>query len=140
MVTGWFSIYWVAPVVAWLVAQLIKVMIAAISGDTKGIKTTFLSSGNMPSSHSSITVALLVVVAALQGLNSVAFGITFVMTSIVIYDALNVRRAVGEQGEVLRELTGSSKRFYAAKGHLPAEVAVGMVVGAAVALGLLQIL
>jgi hypothetical protein len=125
--------------VAWLAAQLVKVAIAAIKGDPRGMKTTFLSSGNMPSSHSAITIALLVVIATLQGVNSAAFGIIFVVTSIVIYDALNVRRAVGEQGEVLKTLA-KGKSFYTAMGHRPTEVIVGIGVGVAVAVILLQIL
>ena len=135
----WVSIYWVAPIVAWLAAQLVKVVIAMVGGDRSGWKTTFLSSGNMPSSHSSITIALLVVVAARDGLQSAPFGIAFVLTSIVIYDALNVRRAVGEQGEVLKDLA-KGRSFYRAMGHKPTEVIVGVIIGAAVAMSLLQIL
>lgn len=135
----WVSIYWVAPIAAWLVAQLIKVVIAMGKGNRSGLKTTFLSSGNMPSSHSAITIALLVVVAVRDGLHSATFGIAFVLTSIVIYDALNVRRAVGEQGEVLKELAGK-RTFYRAMGHKPTEVIVGAIIGVGVAACLLQIL
>lgn len=99
----------------------------------------FFSSGNMPSSHSAICMSLLVVIASISGLGSPEFGIMFVLTSIVIYDAINVRRAVGEQGQVLKTLV-KDKTFYMAQGHRPLEVIVGGIVGTAVGFGLLQIL
>lgn len=135
----WASIYWIAPITAWLIAQIAKIAVAGVSGKSRGSRPTLISSGNMPSSHSAITVSLLVVVAAINGLHSAEFGIAFVLTSIAIYDALNVRRAVGEQGEVLKNLT-KGQQFYTAIGHRPSEVIAGSVVGIAVALILLQIL
>lgn len=135
----WVSIYWVAPITAWLIAQIAKIAVAKVSGESRGLKPTLISSGNMPSSHSAITVSLLIVVAAINGLHSAEFGIAFVLTSIAMYDALNVRRAVGEQGEVLKSLT-KGQQFYTAIGHKPSEVIAGSAVGMAVALVLLQIL
>lgn len=130
-------IYWLTPIVAWLTAQLLKVVVAAVKGERK-LHLTFLSSGNMPSSHSAITVATLIVIAAIEGIDSSSFGVMFVVTSIVIYDALNVRRAVGEQGSVLSGLT--DRKFYTALGHRPSEVVAGVLVGVGVALVMLQIL
>lgn len=136
----WFSIYWAAPIIAWLVAQLLKVIIATWKSENEATQPiTFFSSGNMPSSHSAITVALLVVTAGLDGVHSATFGIAFVLTSIVIYDAINVRRAVGEQGEIIRKLAKSAL-FYTALGHRPSEVLAGACIGFAVAFGLLQTL
>ncbi|HKX73743.1 MAG TPA: divergent PAP2 family protein [Candidatus Saccharimonadales bacterium] len=139
MSTEWLSIYWIAPVMGWLIAQLAKVVIAGARGEWRGSRPTFLTSGNMPSSHSGITFALLTVIAVQDGLNSAAFGIAFVVTSIVIYDALNVRRAVGEQGEVLQSIA-KDKAFFTAVGHRPTEVIAGAMVGIGVGLALLQIL
>lgn len=135
----WVSIYWVAPITAWLVAQVAKIVLAQVQGGPKESRPTIISSGNMPSSHSAITMALLVVVGAINGLHSAEFGIAFVLTSIAIYDALNVRRAVGEQGEVLKSLT-KGQQFYTAIGHRPSEVIAGSIVGIVVACILLQIL
>ena len=135
----WFSIYWAAPIAAWLVAQLVKILIAIIKKDRSEPIPTLVSSGSMPSSHSAITMALLVVIGAKQGIGTAEFGIAFVVTCVVIYDALNVRRAVGEQGQVLKTLA-KSVPFYTAKGHPPTEVIAGAALGIAVAFGLLQIL
>jgi acid phosphatase family membrane protein YuiD len=134
----WLSIYWVAPVAAWLGAQIVKVVLAGARGEWRGKRPTLLTSGNMPSSHSAITFSMVTAVAIQDGLNTPAFGVAFVLTSIVIYDSLNLRRAVGEQGEVLKGLTKTP--FYGAVGHTPTEVLVGALLGTMVAIGLLQIL
>lgn len=135
----WLSIYWIAPIAAWLVAQLAKVVWAMAKGADRESMPTILTSGNMPSSHSAITVSLLVVIGVLDGMDSAAFGLATVLTSIVIYDALNVRRAVGEQGLILKAIA-KDRLFYTALGHKPTEVIAGAAVGVLVAIGLLQIL
>jgi acid phosphatase family membrane protein YuiD len=82
----WLSIYWVAPVAAWLGAQIVKVVLAGARGEWRGKRPTLLTSGNMPSSHSAITFSMVTAVAIQDGLNTPAFGVAFVLTSIVIYD------------------------------------------------------
>jgi len=136
---GGLSVYWVTPLLAWLVAQLVKVMLAAFTGGFRGARPMFFSSGNMPSSHSAICLSVLTVIAGLEGLQSPEFGIMFTFTAITLYDAVNVRRAVGEQGLVLQELV-KNKKFYTALGHKPTEVIVGGALGVAVGLVMLQIL
>ena len=133
------SIYLLAPGLAWLAAQVIKTVIALKKHEHLTVYEEFMRSGNMPSSHSSITVALLTVVGAREGLSSPEFGIAFVLTAVVLYDALNVRRAVGEQGLVLRMLA-KDKIFFSAVGHRPVEVLAGSILGFMVAVFMLQIL
>jgi acid phosphatase family membrane protein YuiD len=67
------------------------------------------------------------------------FGVAFVFTTIVLYDALNVRRSVGEQGVVLQELA-RGKTFFTSVGHRPIEVVAGSLIGVVVAAVMLQIL
>jgi uncharacterized protein len=138
-VSDLLSVYTIAPIVAWLVAQLAKTVIAMSKHEHLTVYEEFLRSGSMPSSHSSITIALLTVVGARLGMGSAEFGVAFVLTSIVIYDALNVRRAVGEQGTVLKALA-PDKPFFSAIGHRPVEVIAGAVLGFIVAMLMLQIL
>jgi uncharacterized protein len=133
------SIYLVAPGAAWLAAQVIKTVIAMTKHEHLTVYEEFMRSGNMPSSHSSITVALLTVVGARVGLGTPEFGIAFVLTAVVLYDALNVRRAVGEQGLILKGLA-KGQVFFSATGHRPLEVLAGSVLGFIVAMLMLQIL
>jgi len=141
MNSDWLSIYIVAPVLGWLSAHIVKFVI----GLTKGQKDwrVFFRSGSMPSSHTAVVVALATVIAFRDGFGSPFFGIAATLGAIVIFDALNVRRAVGEQGKVLEALvkkSGVTTPFFEAKGHTVTEVIVGAMIGLTVGGFLLQIL
>lgn len=136
------SQYIVIPIVAWLVAQGGKYIIQAFkTGDYK--KTSMLyKSGGMPSSHSAVVVSLAVAIGLTEGFQSALFGLSAVLAGIVIYDAVNVRRAVGEQGAVLSELSKDKKglTFFTAKGHTLPQVIVGGMLGFLVSVIMLQFL
>jgi acid phosphatase family membrane protein YuiD len=55
-----------------------------------------------------------------------------------MYDAVMVRRSVGEQGAAIQQLIKQSKHAVtlprAAKGHTPAEVLVGAILGVVIGL------
>lgn len=144
MENSWLSIYIMAPLFGWLVAHLIKFAIGLLaSGGKQHSLDIFVKAGGMPSSHSAVMIATLTVIGARQGVGSAIFGLAVAVTAIVIYDALNVRRATGEQGDVLRKLTAQAKvdaRFYTAHGHTLPEVIGGVATGLGVAYVLLQIL
>lgn len=138
------SIYLFAPFVAWLSAQCLKSAIAVIRN--KGNKkhyAMFYKSGGMPSGHAATMVALMAVVGTKEGLTSALFGVVAIVSAVVLYDAINVRRAVGEQGEFLKELAYTAKKpavFYTAHGHRITEVIAGAVLGLCVAAIMLQII
>lgn len=130
------SPYIVVPLVSWLIAQTTKLVLQASHGNFSW--KYLYKSGNMPSSHTAIVVALLVVLAFLDGMESAEFGIAAVFSLIVIYDAFGVRRAVGEQGGVLAKLIEISRTPKAEReaikirevlGHTPLEVAAGGLIG-----------
>lgn len=87
--------------------------------------------GGFPSSHSAFVTSLLIIVWYKLGLQSVEFAIVFVFAGIVWYDAMSVRRAVGEQAKALNQL--QHLRHYAERlGHSFMEVLGGIVFGAIV--------
>ena len=141
---SWLSIYVVAPIIGWLSAHVVKFLLTLVaSGGKERSLSIFLKAGGMPSSHSSVMVATMTVIGARQGVGSALFGLGAAVTAIIIYDALNVRRAVGEQGDVLRKVAAHTKvedRFYTAYGHTLTEVIAGVIVGLVVGWILLQIL
>lgn len=137
------SEYLYIPLITWLVAQMIKFGIAVLQGKYR--PSLLFSSGGMPSVHSA-TVASLATVALIEGgPNSPLFGITGVFAAIVMYDSLGVRRAAGEQAKVLNLLIEDLSTNGAVKtpkkyghlkeilGHRPLEVAIGLMLGVAVA-------
>lgn len=141
---GWFSIYIIAPIIGWLAAHVVKFALTYIGSGGKIKKLSiFFKAGGMPSSHSSVMVATLTVIGARQGVGSAVFGLAVAVTAIVLYDAVNVRRSVGEQGDALRKVAAhanSDVRFFTAYGHTLPEVIGGIVVGLLTGWLLLQIL
>lgn len=127
------SPYILVVALGWIFAQGLKYVFAVIKTKKIGNFRQFYTSGNMPSSHSACVMGLATVVGLHDGFSSALFGIAFLLACIVMYDAVMVRRSSGEQGIAIQELIklGKSKIVLprTAKGHTPAEVMVGAVLG-----------
>ena len=103
----------------------------------------FVTSGGMPSAHSATVCALATAVALIQGLDSVAFGITAILAIVVMYDAAGVRRAVSRQSIILnrivREIMVRRPRDEVEHdlreliGHTPFQVIIGAILGIGIA-------
>ncbi|MDZ7672007.1 MAG: divergent PAP2 family protein [Halanaerobiales bacterium] len=63
-----------------------------------------IGSGGFPSSHSSFVATLATLIGLKYGFKSDLFSIVLIFSLIVTYDASGVRRAVGEQANVLNNL------------------------------------
>ena len=141
---GGVSIYLVAPLLSWFLAHSIKFVREAVkSGGKKLNFLAFFRAGGMPSAHSAVMIATLTVIGFREGVDSATFGLALVVTAIVINDAINVRRSVGEQGDFLRHLKDKldvKKGFFTAYGHTGPEVLVGGALGLLIGVALLQIL
>jgi len=121
----------------WLIAQVLKLLINLLVNRTLDLKL-LMSSGGMPSSHSSTVCALTTAIALNEGVGSVAFAVSAVFSFIVMYDAMNVRRSAGEQAKVLNQLIldllDESKisvepTLREILGHTPFQVIVGAIIG-----------
>ncbi len=130
---GHISPYIVAIILGWVVAQGVKYIITTIrDGKPSSFRHLYLS-GNMPSAHTATVIALVTVIALKDGTQSGLFGLATLFATIVMYDAVMVRRSSGEQGiaiqALIKERASNVKLPRAAKGHEPLEVAVGAVIG-----------
>lgn len=132
----------VVPVIAWFIAQTIKVL-GVIIRDRKIDFTRFVGSGGMPSSHSSFIVSLAAVIGKNYGWQSGEFGISVAVALIVMHDAAGIRRAAGKQAEVLNKLIFShsdnihfEEDLKELLGHTPFEVIMGAALGILLGLGL----
>lgn len=127
------SPYVIAALAGWVVAQGSKYIVAVVTTRKIASFRRLYMSGNMPSAHSATIVAVLTVIGIVDGFSSGLFGLALVVTTIVLYDAMMVRRSSGEQGESLTELIKEQKSKVrlprVAKGHTPLEVVVGSTVG-----------
>ena len=145
---------------AWFAAQLLKTILAYIPS-RKIIWERMVGSGGMPSSHSALVCAVSVGVAKKLGYASPEFALSLAMAGIVMYDAMGVRRAAGEQAKVLNKMVidfkeifqmlkeefdalargedvpeergGPNKRLKEFLGHTPLEVLCGAALGILIA-------
>ena len=132
------SPYIIALIAGWVVAQGAKYIIMGISHRSFDHLRQLYLSGNMPSAHSATVVALVVVIGLRDGIDSGLFGLASLLASIVMYDAMMVRRSSGEQGKAIQQLIKEQKSTVpmprAAKGHTPVEVLIGGALGSVIGL------
>ncbi len=127
--------------VAWLTAQVLKTIIN-YAINKKWEKERLIGSGGMPSSHSAVVCALSVATLRVCGFESTEFAISAALASVVMYDAMNVRHAAGQQAKILNKLVEewidkinenlhleSNKKLKELLGHTPFEVLGGAIVG-----------
>ncbi|MBQ8156982.1 divergent PAP2 family protein [Candidatus Saccharibacteria bacterium] len=93
----------------------------------------FVRSGGMPSGHTASFLALTVFLGMQNGFLSNICVLAMCTTVIVIYDAVNVRYAVGEQGKMLNVIAMDhnykKRKVKVVEGHTIPQVAVGAVIG-----------
>jgi acid phosphatase family membrane protein YuiD len=133
-------------VVAWLIAQVIKVVEDSARHRRVDLRR-LASAGGMPSSHTALVVALTTVIGSKRGINSPEFALSAIFSVVVMYDATGVRRAAGMQARVLNRIIDDlfhqegikEERLRELLGHTPVEVIAGGLLGflaAVVMLGL----
>lgn len=127
------SPYLVAIIAGWVIAQGAKYLIlTAKHRQINHLRQLYLS-GSMPSAHSATVVALTTLIGLNEGFSSALFGLAALVASIVMYDAVMVRRSSGEQGVAIQQLIKEQKSKIkvprAAKGHTPVEVLGGAFLG-----------
>ena len=131
---------------SWVTAQVLKTIINTAL--TKSFKAERLvGAGGMPSSHSALVVALTIATAKQCGVSSADFAIASAFAAVVMYDAMGVRRAAGEQAKIINRMVDEwlDKTYWSDKqlpqvkklkemlGHTPLEVIGGIIVGIVVA-------
>ncbi|MBE6753280.1 MAG: divergent PAP2 family protein [Ruminococcaceae bacterium] len=130
----------ICSILGWTMAQVIKFIITAIRERRFDVERLF-GAGGMPSGHSATVSALVVSVSRKCGIESVFFAFSLVLAAIVIYDAMGVRRAAGEQAKVINKIVRIShedederndidaKELKEKLGHTPLEVLGGIMLG-----------
>jgi uncharacterized protein len=127
--------------VAWMLAQFLKVPIEYIRYRRRNWALWF-SSGGMPSSHSSLMTSVTLAIGLFHGFETPTFALAFALSMIVIYDATGVRREAGRHAEKINILineffsgqTISEKQLKEVIGHTPAQVTAGILLGVVTAL------
>ncbi|ARE18164.2 divergent PAP2 family protein [Lactococcus cremoris] len=128
-------------IVSWALAQLIKIGIELIRTHRINWQLVF-ATGGMPSSHSSLVVALATATGLRQGFESPLFAIATVLAFVVLYDAQGIRRQAGNQARIINRMLQNvenagikvDKNLKELLGHTPIQVVGGTVLGIIVAL------
>ena len=127
---------------AWFLAQLIKVILELVLLGRFDVKR-FVSSGGMPSSHSALVVAAATAIGRLYGFDGPAFALAAVLSAVVMYDACNVRRSAGDAARLVNQLLEHVEKLTAEDfaddlkiimGHTPLQVAAGALLGLGIGL------
>jgi hypothetical protein len=126
-------------VLALTAAQGLKMLLIAIRHRQRLHLEDIVVTGGMPSAHSATVTALCLSILWTEGWRNPIFVLSAVLTVVVIRDALGVRRTAGEEGKtinsIIRLVHVRTPLVHYSLGHTPTEVAVGIAIGALVALG-----
>jgi acid phosphatase family membrane protein YuiD len=129
----------VSAVAAWALAQFLKLVLFAVL-ERRLYWRRLIDTGGFPSSHSSFVTGLATGIAYRDGVGSTAFAIAAVFASVVMYDAVSLRREAGKHADILNELLLLTIIRDAVKerevlkellGHTPIEVIGGVALGIA---------
>ena len=127
---------------AWFLAQLIKVLLEAVLARRLNLRL-FVSSGGMPSSHSAMVVACTAAIGKLEGIQGGVFALSVIVASVVMYDACNVRRSAGDTARLVNQILAHVEKLTAedfaddlreVMGHTPLQVLMGALLGLGVGL------
>ncbi|NLZ76813.1 MAG: divergent PAP2 family protein [Spirochaetales bacterium] len=92
----------VSAMLAFLVAQLLKPFVNVIF-ERRFVWQLLFSTGGMPSSHTAGVIALVTSIGLTHGFGTAYFAISSTFAAITIHDAMGIRRAAGQQAEVINE-------------------------------------
>lgn len=131
----------IAPLIAWLTAQLTKWIISAII-DKKFTLERLFGDGGMPSSHSATVITLSVLCGWCCGFASAAFAISLIFASVVMRDAIGVRRETGKHATIIKTIADNINNLFSDEseqikaerlklfvGHTPLQVFFGVLLG-----------
>ena len=117
-----------------VMAHTIKFCLAYKNGERGAqLRSSLSRSGGMPSGHSASITAAATYTGMALGWTSVPFAVLLCVAIEVMYDAVNVRYAVGEQGKVvnkiLRKVGSDQEMVKIVKGHTKKEMLAGLGLG-----------
>ena len=134
-----------SAVTGWVVAQFLKTLIDFALNKNFNAER-LVGSGGMPSSHSATVCGLTTPALLKYGAGSFEFAVSFVLSMIVMYDAIGVRRETGKQAKLLNSILSENPLKLNAEvlqeklkeyvGHTPLQVLAGAILGIGLALAL----
>ena len=139
--------WFISAFTGWMVAQAIKMMTGLVR--TKRVDFRYLlSTGGMPSAHSSMVCALFTAIGLTEGFDAPVTMLAVAFAAITMFDAASVRRAAGLQANVLNQMIQelfkehrlSQTHLKELLGHTRKEVFAGMLLGIGTAIGVVKLM
>lgn len=127
-----------SAVTAWIVVQLIKVSWGLARygiSDISRVSWRILWAGGMPSAHSAVVTATTITILCHSGAQSMIFGLSLIVSSIVIYDRLRMHSiyiTFQNRYHFLKEEARKDPLLTDLVGHRVSEIIVGILTGASV--------
>jgi len=130
----------ISTLLGWITAQSIKIIINSVKEKRFNFRWV-VGTGGMPSAHSSGVMSLATAVGIQEGFSSAIFIVALVFAVVIAFDAQGVRRATGQQAEILNKIMDDiywrrkiqEDRLKELIGHTPFEVFVGSIIGITIA-------
>ena len=130
----------IAGLIAWGLAQVIKIPLDYLR-TRRWNWALLLTTGGMPSSHSSLMTGTVFAIGLYHGFDTPLFALGVVITMIVTYDAAGVRRQAGIHAQRINVLVEelmhghmfNESDLREVLGHTPLEVLGGILLGLVVA-------
>ena len=136
-----------SAVTGWVVAQFLKTLIDFALNKNFNAER-LVGSGGMPSSHSATVCGMTTAAMLKYGVGSFEFAVSFVVSMVVMYDAIGVRRETGKQAKLLNSILNENplklklnaevlqEKLKEYVGHTPLQVLAGAILGIGLALAL----
>ena len=131
-------IYLLCPIIAFILAQGLKIILHSFRH--KITWRDIFAYSDMPSGHTAVVIALVVILGLKLGLSSPIFATAVVFAMIVITDAVGLRNYLGQHGRTLNILVKDLKedefldhsypKLLEHIGHTPLQVVIGLLIGA----------
>ncbi len=120
---------------AYILAGILKILFNYFGTDKVDIKMLFRT-GGMPSSHTATVSAMTASIYLLEGVSNL-FVVSFIISMVIISDAIGIRRSAGKQAKILNEIIDEyaysgkfkTKKLYELLGHTPKQVFGGLILG-----------
>ena len=135
--------YVFVPIITLIVCQIIKFFLNAIEHKKFRWSRLFNGTGGMPSSHTSFSASLTMLIGLSENFKGPLFAVCLVFTLIVSYDAMGIRAASEHQAMAINKMADEvyklspKQKFEKLKeelGHEPLEVLFGYLLGIVMAL------
>lgn len=105
-------------VISWMSAQVIKTLLNFLLKGKFSLERLF-GAGGMPSSHSALVCSMTVGMAKQTGPSTPEFALAFLFMSVVMYDAMGVRRAAGEHARIINKFFSNKRHALELKNASP---------------------